>query len=60
MNIAINKICFAVHPDDLERVKSGDDWLRRFLLHHDAAEKEALAMLLEAVQWRKEFKTNGM
>ncbi|KAF2898449.1 hypothetical protein ILUMI_07727 [Ignelater luminosus] len=48
----------SVHPDDLERVKSGDEWLRRFLLHHDAAEKEALAMLWEAVLWRKEFKTN--
>ncbi|KAB0797613.1 hypothetical protein PPYR_08606 [Photinus pyralis] len=48
----------SVHPDDLERIKSGDEWLQRFLLHHDAREKEAYDMLWEAVVWRKEFKTN--
>lgn len=48
-----------VHPADLKRVKDSDDWLRRFLLHHDLDEKLALNMLWETVIWRKEFKTNG-
>ncbi|KAK4877311.1 hypothetical protein RN001_009817 [Aquatica leii] len=48
----------SVHPDDLERIESNDDWLRRFLLHHDSNEKEALNMLWDTVLWRKEFKTN--
>lgn len=48
-----------VHPADLKRVKDGDDWLRRFLLHHDLDEKLALGMLWETVLWRRDFKTNG-
>lgn len=53
-----NKGESSVHPDDLDRIKSGDEWLQRFLLHHDAREKEAYDMLWETVLWRKEFKTN--
>lgn len=49
----------AIHPADLERVKGSDSWLRRFLLHHDLNQKEALKMLWETVEWRKEFQTNG-
>lgn len=51
---------FSVHPADLERIKSSDDWIKRFLMHHDCDQKEALNMLWETVKWRRDFKTNGL
>lgn len=48
-----------MHPKDLERVKKDDNWLNRFLMHHENNQTEALKMLWETVEWRKEFGTNG-
>lgn len=49
-----------MHPADLIRIKESDDWLRRFLLHHDLDEKLALDMVWDTVQWRKDVKVNGI
>ncbi|XP_063244503.1 motile sperm domain-containing protein 2-like isoform X2 [Bacillus rossius redtenbacheri] len=46
------------HPADLARAKNSDDWLRRFLMHHECNVNEALQMLWECVEWRKKFGTN--
>lgn len=49
-----------IHQADLNRVKSTDDWLRRFLLHHDCNHNDALKMLWSVVEWRKDFKSNDI
>nr|CAH7753988.1 unnamed protein product [Callosobruchus chinensis] len=48
-----------VHPKDLERVKTSDDWLRRFILHQESDVKKALEMLWTSVKWRKDNNVNG-
>ncbi|KAF4522258.1 hypothetical protein B566_EDAN011954 [Ephemera danica] len=48
------------HPVDLARVRHDDDWLQRFLLHHDLDTKEALKMLWDTCEWRKRFGTNDI
>ncbi|KAL3284474.1 hypothetical protein HHI36_018635 [Cryptolaemus montrouzieri] len=48
----------AIHPKDLKRIKEEDDWLRRFLLHTELKQTEALQMLWTTLQWRKEYGTN--
>lgn len=48
-----------IHSADLARIKNGDDWLRRFLLHNDRDMKETMSMAWETFKWRKTFGTNG-
>lgn len=48
------------HPADIERVKTDDSWLKRFLMHHDLNHQLALSMLFETVEWRKENNVNGI
>lgn len=50
----------AIHPADIERVKSSDDWLRRYLLHHDCDMNMAQKMLWDTCEWRKQFGTNEL
>lgn len=47
------------HPADLARISNSDHWLKRFLVHHDMEMKDALAMLWETCEWRKENKVHG-
>lgn len=46
------------HPADMSRIVDSDDWLKRILVHHDIDMKEALNMVFEACQWRKDNKVN--
>ena len=39
---------------DIVRFKEDDDWLRRFLMHHDNDQKLATEMALGTLKWRKE------
>lgn len=48
-----------VHPKDVERAKTDDKWLKRFLLHHEGNTKLALDMMWTSVTWRKENNVNG-
>lgn len=47
------------HPKDIERIKSTDIWLQRFLEQQDLDLKAALDMLWETCEWRKNFGANG-
>lgn len=47
------------HPDDLERVKIDELWLRRFIAHGEQDVATAANLLYECCQWRKEFGVNG-
>lgn len=48
------------HPKDLERIKSTNIWLQRFLEQHDLNMKPSLDMLWETCEWRKNFGANGI
>ncbi|XP_014208541.1 motile sperm domain-containing protein 2 isoform X2 [Copidosoma floridanum] len=48
------------HPADIERVSSNDDWLRRFLEHNEYNIQDALKMLWESCEWRRNFGTNDI
>ncbi|XP_077260747.1 motile sperm domain-containing protein 2 [Temnothorax americanus] len=48
------------HPADIARVKNSDDWLKRFLEHHEFNEQEAFNMLWETCTWRRKFGTNDI
>lgn len=48
------------HPKDIERIKSKDIWLQRFLEQEDLDPDASLKMLWNTCTWRKEFGTNGM
>lgn len=47
------------HPKDIERVKTSNIWLQRFLEQQDRDMKASLKMLWETCEWRKNFGTNG-
>ncbi|KAL7299847.1 hypothetical protein TKK_0007181 [Trichogramma kaykai] len=47
------------HPADINRVKT-DDWLKRFLDHHENNVTEALKMLWDTCEWRRDFGTNDI
>lgn len=47
------------HPKDIERVKSTNIWLQRFLEQHDLDHKAAFDMLWDTCIWRKTFGANG-
>lgn len=48
------------HPSDIERIKTRNIWLQRFLEQHDSDEKAALEMLWDTCKWRKEYGANGV
>ncbi|KRT86352.1 CRAL-TRIO domain containing protein, partial [Oryctes borbonicus] len=48
------------HPADIEKAKTNDFWLKRFLAHHDLNMQLALGMMLETVEWRKEANVNDI
>ncbi|XP_075228538.1 motile sperm domain-containing protein 2-like [Lycorma delicatula] len=48
------------HSQDMARIMNSDDWLQRFLVHHDNDMKDALNMLWETCQWRKDNKVNDI
>ncbi|KAJ8973394.1 hypothetical protein NQ317_002762 [Molorchus minor] len=48
----------SVHPKDLERVKTDDNWLQRFLLHQEGNVPNALNMMWTSINWRKDNNVN--
>ncbi|XP_017780171.1 PREDICTED: motile sperm domain-containing protein 2-like [Nicrophorus vespilloides] len=54
------KIDSNVHPADLARAKNDDNWLKRFLMHHDGDQQLALNMMWDVMEWRKTFGTNDI
>ncbi|XP_045463540.1 motile sperm domain-containing protein 2-like [Harmonia axyridis] len=44
----------AVHPKDLHRLKTDDNWVRRFLKHNEMNQNESIQMLWNVLEWRKE------
>ncbi|KAI4471658.1 motile sperm domain-containing protein 2 [Holotrichia oblita] len=46
------------HPVDIEKIKNNDQWVKRFLAHHDLNVQLALTMMFETCQWRKENNVN--
>ncbi|XP_021943222.1 motile sperm domain-containing protein 2 [Folsomia candida] len=48
------------HPNDLERVKSDEMWMRRFIAHAESNMDTASTLLYECCQWRKDFGTNEL
>lgn len=49
----------AVHPKDLERVKTDDFWLQRFIVHNKNDIKKATDMLWTSLIWRRDNNING-
>lgn len=49
-----------VHPKDVDRLKSDNSWIRRFLLHHDLDKDKAVNMILGTLQWRFKTGVNGI
>ncbi|CAG9770597.1 unnamed protein product [Ceutorhynchus assimilis] len=50
----------SVHPKDLERVKSDDKYLKRFIAHNDNDIGATLKMMWTSLNWRKDFQTNDI
>ncbi|XP_050513379.1 motile sperm domain-containing protein 2 [Diabrotica virgifera virgifera] len=48
----------SIHPKDLQRVKTDDDWLRRFYLHQEKNQEKAREMMWSSISWRKEQNVN--
>ncbi|XP_065211892.1 motile sperm domain-containing protein 2-like [Planococcus citri] len=46
------------HPLDIERIRSNETWVNRFLTHHEGDINEALNMIWETCEWRKNKKVN--
>lgn len=44
---------------DIARIDNSDLWLKRFLIHNEGNQEDALAMLLNVCEWRKSFGVNG-
>ncbi|XP_074033029.1 motile sperm domain-containing protein 2 [Leptinotarsa decemlineata] len=49
-----------VDPRDVEKVKTSDRWLQRFILHNEGNVEMALNMLWVAVKWRKDQQVNDI
>lgn len=47
------------HPSDIERIKTLNVWLQRFLEQNDLDMKASLDMLWDTCVWRKNYGTNG-
>lgn len=47
------------HPQDMDKIMNSDEWLQRFLMHHDNDIKDALNMLWDTCHWRKDNQVNG-
>jgi len=47
------------HPLDLAKINNSDAWLKRFLIHTEGNQEEALSMLWSVCEWRKSFGVNG-
>lgn len=48
------------HPKDIDRLKTDNSWIRRFLLHHDLDKEKATNMILGTLAWRYKNAVNGM
>jgi len=44
---------------DLAKINNSDSWLKRFLIHTEGNQEEALSMLWNVCEWRKSFGVNG-
>ncbi|XP_034942102.1 motile sperm domain-containing protein 2-like [Chelonus insularis] len=48
------------HPNDLNRAKTQDDWLQRFLVHSEYKINEAVNMMWTSCEWRKNVGANDI
>ncbi|XP_043286137.1 motile sperm domain-containing protein 2-like [Venturia canescens] len=48
------------HPLDISRIKSQDDWLKRYLEHNEYNIQESLNMLWMSTEWRKKVGANDI
>ncbi|KAF7990427.1 hypothetical protein HCN44_000232 [Aphidius gifuensis] len=48
------------HRDDITRIKTRDDWLKRFIEHNDGNVQESLSMLWSTCKWRQEVNANEL
>ncbi|KAL1456872.1 hypothetical protein WDU94_001562 [Cyamophila willieti] len=48
------------HKNDIHRISANDNWLTRFLIHHDESIQDALGMLWDTLVWRKENTVNDI
>ncbi|CAH0547264.1 unnamed protein product [Brassicogethes aeneus] len=48
----------SIHPKDLDRIKTSNHWLERFLKHNEGNQKQTIGMMWECLKWRKDFNTN--
>ncbi|EFN78120.1 motile sperm domain-containing protein 2 [Harpegnathos saltator] len=48
------------HPADIARINNNDDWLKRFLEHHEFNTQEAFNMLWETCIWRRKIGANDI
>ncbi|XP_032679586.1 motile sperm domain-containing protein 2-like isoform X2 [Odontomachus brunneus] len=48
------------HSADIARINSNDDWLKRFLEHHEFNMQEAFNMLWETCTWRRKIGANDI
>ena len=46
-------------PKDVNRFKTDDSWLRRFLMHHDNDQKLSSEMAVSTLKWRKDMDVNS-
>ena len=44
---------------DVQRINADDDYIRRFLMHHDNNQSLALDMVIDTLKWRKTNAVNG-
>lgn len=54
-----NSLLNDVDQRDVNRCKSDNDYIQRFLMHHDNDQKLALDMAIETLKWRKKVGANG-
>ncbi|KAF2362908.1 CRAL-TRIO lipid binding domain [Trinorchestia longiramus] len=49
-----------IDPRDVKRLTVDDDYVRRFLMHHDNDQALALEMVIDTFKWRKEMGVNDL
>ncbi|KAF7988489.1 hypothetical protein HCN44_001062 [Aphidius gifuensis] len=48
------------HRDDITRIKTRDDWLKRFIEHNEGNVQESLSMLWSTCEWRQKVNANEL
>ena len=48
------------HPTDIQRLKSGTDWVKAFCKHGFNNMDKTVSLMNEVLKWRKEFGANDL